>query len=191
MRCLERARPTFAVDVREVNVPGGGDELTSPYVNEASELDLRAWAHDALVLTVPDQILCREDCAGLCPVCGVNLNEEPDHVHEKEPDPRWAALRGYGCRRRPTPPILRSGVKPPERARLQFSAAHGRPQAEAVALAHDQAPLDPQGPGVADPTSARTATSHAARTGSVAAAATTRAVRSLPSSTATITITES
>jgi uncharacterized protein len=93
MRCLEHAAPAFDVDSREVNIPGGGDELTSPYVDEASDLDLSAWARDALVLAVPDQILCRPDCAGLCPECGENLNEHPDHAHERAPDPRWAALR--------------------------------------------------------------------------------------------------
>ena len=41
----------------------------------------------------PAQIVCREDCAGLCAVCGENLNRSPDHAHEREPDPRWAALR--------------------------------------------------------------------------------------------------
>ena len=93
MRCLEPAAPVLSVDAREVSVPGGGDELTSPYVDDAAELDLAAWARDALVLAVPDQILCRPECAGLCPVCGENLNEHPDHAHEPEPDPRWAALR--------------------------------------------------------------------------------------------------
>jgi uncharacterized protein len=93
MRCLEPAHPSIEVDVREVNVPNGGDELSSPYVDEASDLDLRSWARDALALTVPDQILHDPDCAGLCPECGANLNEDPDHAHEKEPDPRWAALR--------------------------------------------------------------------------------------------------
>lgn len=93
MRCLEPARRTYDVDVREVNVPGGGDELTSPYVDGAGDLDLRSWARDALALTVPDQILCRDDCAGLCPECGADLNKDPDHAHEREPDPRWAALR--------------------------------------------------------------------------------------------------
>ena len=93
MRCLEPAAPVLSVDAREVNLPGGGDELTSPYVNDAAELDLAAWARDALVLAVPDQILCRPECAGLCPICGENLNEHPDHAHEREPDPRWAALR--------------------------------------------------------------------------------------------------
>ncbi|MEA2124918.1 MAG: hypothetical protein QOI80_1700 [Solirubrobacteraceae bacterium] len=93
MRCLEAAAPTLEVDAREVNVPGGGDELTSPYVDAASDLDVEGWARDALVLAVPDQILCKPDCAGLCPLCGENLNERPDHEHEREPDPRWAALR--------------------------------------------------------------------------------------------------
>ena len=93
MRCLEPAAPPLEVDAREVNIPGGGEELTSPYVDDAGDLDLAAWARDAIVLAVPDQILCRPDCAGLCPICGVDLNAEPDHAHEREPDPRWAALR--------------------------------------------------------------------------------------------------
>ena len=93
MRCLEEAEPRFTVDAREVNVPGGGDELTSPYMNAAAELDLAAWARDALALAVPDQITCRPDCAGLCPICGENLNDNPEHAHERAPDPRWAALR--------------------------------------------------------------------------------------------------
>jgi uncharacterized protein len=43
---------------------------------------------------MPAQVLCRADCAGLCPVCGIDLNEAPpDHAHERAPDPRWAALR--------------------------------------------------------------------------------------------------
>jgi uncharacterized protein len=92
MRCLEPAEPSVAVDAREVNQPGGGEELRSPYV-EGEELDLAAWARDAYALALPVQVVCREDCAGLCPKCGVNLNEDPDHAHEAEPDPRWAKLR--------------------------------------------------------------------------------------------------
>jgi uncharacterized protein len=92
MRCLEPAEPNVAVDAREVDQPGGGEELRSPYV-EGEELDLAAWARDAYALALPAQVVCREDCAGLCPKCGVNLNEDPDHAHEAEPDPRWAKLR--------------------------------------------------------------------------------------------------
>jgi uncharacterized protein len=93
MRCLEDAGQAIEVDAREVDQPGGGDELSSPYLEEG-QLDLGAWARDALALALPTQIVCREDCAGLCAICGQNLNEAgPDHAHEREPDPRWAALR--------------------------------------------------------------------------------------------------
>jgi uncharacterized protein len=92
MRCLEPASPDFEVDVREVHQPGGGDELTSPYMDEAGELDLGRWARDALALALPAQLTCRPDCAGLCPQCGANLNEEPEHAHETAPDSRWAKL---------------------------------------------------------------------------------------------------
>jgi uncharacterized protein len=44
------------------------------------------------VLALPDQILCRSDCAGLCAVCGRDLNVEPHEHADGEPDPRWAAL---------------------------------------------------------------------------------------------------
>lgn len=92
MRCLEPADPAFAVDAREVSQPGGGEELSSPYVVH-DELDLHAWARDALALALPAKVLCRPDCAGLCAVCGTNLNQAgSDHAHEREPDPRWAKL---------------------------------------------------------------------------------------------------
>ena len=92
MRCLEDAGHAIDVDAREVDQPGGGDELTSPYLEE-EQLDLAAWARDALALALPAQIVCRDDCAGLCAICGENLNlAGPDHAHEREPDPRWAKL---------------------------------------------------------------------------------------------------
>ena len=92
MRCLEPASPRFEVDAREVHQPGGGEELTSPYVDQAGELDLEAWARDALALALPGQITCRADCRGLCPRCGADLNDDPEHAHEPEPDPRWSKL---------------------------------------------------------------------------------------------------
>jgi uncharacterized protein len=92
MRCLEPAQPAIAVDSREVDQPGGGEELASPYVAD-DVLDVHAWARDALVLALPSQLLCKEDCLGLCTVCGIDLNAAgPEHAHEREPDPRWAKL---------------------------------------------------------------------------------------------------
>jgi uncharacterized protein len=92
MRCLADAEPSFEVDAREVWQPDAGEELSSPYV-EREVLDLGAWARDALALELATVVVCREDCAGLCPVCGVNLEEAgPDHHHERSADPRWAKL---------------------------------------------------------------------------------------------------
>jgi uncharacterized protein len=93
MRCLEEAAPLVEVDAREVDRPGEGEELDSPYVREEI-LDLGAWARDAIALGAPAKVLCRADCAGLCPICAVDLNEAgPDHRHERAPDARWAKLR--------------------------------------------------------------------------------------------------
>jgi uncharacterized protein len=94
MRCLEPAAPTFSVDAAEVSHPGETDEeFTSPYVTEDGVLDLGGWARDALVLAFPATILCRPDCAGLCAICGADLNQAgPEHQHEAEPDSRWAKL---------------------------------------------------------------------------------------------------
>jgi uncharacterized protein len=94
MRCLEAAEITIGVDARELSQPASGDEeLESPYV-DGDELALGAWAHDALALALPAQLLCREDCAGLCPVCGGSLNDARpgEHDHPRPVDPRLAKL---------------------------------------------------------------------------------------------------
>ena len=92
-RCLADAVidvPISATEYQATN-PGESDELRTPYVVD-DQLDLSAWGRDALALALPDKILCRPDCAGLCPVCGRDLNLEP-HTHEEaEADPRWSAL---------------------------------------------------------------------------------------------------
>jgi len=92
-RCLEDA--SLGIDVRareyEATNPDGAEELTTPYLHE-DRLDLDEWARDAVADLLPEQILCREGCAGLCPVCGLDLNLTP-HEHETEQgDPRWGAL---------------------------------------------------------------------------------------------------
>lgn len=93
MRCLQPAAPPVEVEAWEVDRPGGGEELSSPYVREEI-LDLAAWTRDAFALGAPVKVLCREDCAGLCPVCAADLNVAgPEHHHESAPDPRWAKLR--------------------------------------------------------------------------------------------------
>jgi uncharacterized protein len=92
-RCLGDAVLELPIRAREYQAtnPQGSDELRTPYLVD-DNLDLAAWARDAVALALPDKILCRADCAGLCGVCGKNLNEEP-HTHDETPsDSRWAAL---------------------------------------------------------------------------------------------------
>jgi uncharacterized protein len=91
-RCLGDAALDVPIRAREYQASSPDDEeLRTPYIVE-NRLDVSAWARDAVALALPDKILCRPDCAGLCPECGKNLNDEP-HVHEEATaDPRWAAL---------------------------------------------------------------------------------------------------
>jgi uncharacterized protein len=92
-RCLTDTALELPIRTSEYNAtnPGDDPELRSPYVHD-DVLELSAWAHDALALELPDKILHDPDCAGLCPVCGKDLNVEP-HEHEAQAgDPRWAVL---------------------------------------------------------------------------------------------------
>ena len=92
-RCLRDTVVEESVHAREyqANSPGGDPELQNEYLHD-DELDVSAWARDAFALQLPDKILHAPDCAGLCPVCGKDLNDEP-HTHEElGGDPRWSAL---------------------------------------------------------------------------------------------------
>jgi uncharacterized protein len=93
MRCLGYAEVEVDTKAREFHDPAAppADALRSDYVVD-DELEVGTWARDAIALALPEQILCRPECAGLCPVCGKDLNAEPhEHVDERV-DPRWAAL---------------------------------------------------------------------------------------------------
>jgi uncharacterized protein len=92
-RCLEDTVLELALHAREYQAtsPGEADELRSPYV-EDDRVDLSSWGHDTVVLALPDKILHDPDCAGLCPVCGRNLNTEPHEHDEAVADARWSAL---------------------------------------------------------------------------------------------------
>jgi uncharacterized protein len=91
-RCLGDAVLELPIHAREYQDEKPEDEeMTTEYV-AGNMLDVSGWARDAIALALPEKILCRPDCAGLCDVCGKNLNDEP-HVHEEVvADPRWAAL---------------------------------------------------------------------------------------------------
>jgi uncharacterized protein len=93
MRCLGYAEVEVDTKAREFHDPAAApaDALRSDYVVD-DEVEVGTWARDAIALALPDQILCRVECAGLCPVCGKDLNVEPHEHADREPDPRWAAL---------------------------------------------------------------------------------------------------
>src|SRR5690348_3134593 len=91
-RCLQDAELALQLRLREYEAtkPESDDERTE-YLDD-DRLDLSAWAHDSIALALPDKILCRAGCAGLCPVCGKDLNAEPHEHVEERVDPRWEKL---------------------------------------------------------------------------------------------------
>ena len=91
-RCLGDAVLELPIKAREYQDEKPEDEEMATEYVEGNILAVSTWARDAIALALPDKILCRPDCAGLCPVCGKNLNDEP-HTHEETvADSRWAAL---------------------------------------------------------------------------------------------------
>src|SRR5262249_38661752 len=93
MRCADDAVSPIVVAAHEYHsaTPGVDEQLQSAYIVD-DRLELSQWARDAIALELPEQILCRPDCAGLCPVCGANLNSEPHEHPDEQTDPRWDRL---------------------------------------------------------------------------------------------------
>ncbi|WP_122819430.1 YceD family protein [Nocardioides pantholopis] len=97
-RCLEPIRDEIEVRLQELYVYD--DSRDSDIAAEDDEvsmlkddlLDLEPVLRDAVVLALPFQPLCEDDCPGLCPDCGARLKDDPDHQHEAAIDPRWAEL---------------------------------------------------------------------------------------------------
>jgi uncharacterized protein len=99
-RCLTEVRTPIAAELRalfaeESDTADGTATYDLPA--GAVELDLAPVIREELILTVPDFVVCREDCQGLCAQCGKNLNEGPCDCRP-EPDPRWAALEALRSR---------------------------------------------------------------------------------------------
>jgi len=100
VRCLVDLTDTSVVDFQELYVyPGNetGDADTEDEIRhlEGDLLDLEPVLRDSVVLDLPFQPLCRPDCLGLCPECGADLNEDPEHSHDAPIDPRWAGLESW------------------------------------------------------------------------------------------------
>lgn len=80
---------------------GADDDETEEYQIVDGLVDLERVLRDSVVPALPFQPVCREDCGGLCPECGVRLDDHPDHQHEVI-DPRWAALQALASADNPT-----------------------------------------------------------------------------------------
>jgi DUF177 domain-containing protein len=98
-RCLESIEDTLRVDLQELFVydDHGHDRRGDDQDDDVSRLeddliDLEPLLRDAVVLALPFQPLCRDDCPGLCAECGARLADDPEHRHDAPIDPRWAAL---------------------------------------------------------------------------------------------------
>lgn len=104
-RCLEPIEDHLTIDLQELFLYGdsAGDSRKGQPVEDDQDDDLR-WTEDdlidlepllrdAVVLALPFQPLCQDDCPGLCAECGARLADDPDHRHEEPVDPRWAALQ--------------------------------------------------------------------------------------------------
>ncbi|NIM50272.1 MAG: hypothetical protein GTN62_08930 [Gemmatimonadales bacterium] len=92
-RCLADVPVEISADVRVLFTDDSGADDPAAYIIEprATELDLGEMVREELILAVPEFVLCREECRGLCPRCGKDLNEGPCTCRP-ELDPRWAAL---------------------------------------------------------------------------------------------------
>ncbi len=95
VRCLEPIEQALDVDFQELYAyPESGVEDDEASRLEGDLLDLEPVIRDAVVLALPFQPVCMDDCPGLCQICGARLADDPDHRHEAQMDPRWAALAG-------------------------------------------------------------------------------------------------
>jgi uncharacterized protein len=116
VRCLGEV--TDELDVTLTELFAYPDRVVEDQDDEVRELqdeliDLEPALRDAVVLALPFQPVCREDCAGLCSECGARLDDDPGHRHESA-DPRWAALQGMlddGMSTQASGPEGRDGMK--------------------------------------------------------------------------------
>ncbi len=101
-RCLRRSDRKFSVEFEifcdkigaQKDRPQPDEEEGETYLahHDGRILDIGPVVREAVLLSVPMQALCTEDCRGLCPVCGVNLNEQTCGCAAGKPDARWSAL---------------------------------------------------------------------------------------------------
>jgi len=95
-RCLEKFRSHMNGDFYGEFIPQGteADDQTAGFYDEFGIFSTRSFVLESLLLLFPMKKLCRENCRGICPYCGVNLNRQSCDCNQERSDPRWEALRG-------------------------------------------------------------------------------------------------
>lgn len=89
-RCLTEVAGLATIDVDEVYQDEVGDDDAFPI--EGDQIDLAPVVREYVLLELPDDVLCRDDCAGICPVCGIDRNHGSCECDTTVRDDRWAAL---------------------------------------------------------------------------------------------------
>jgi uncharacterized protein len=89
-RCLRAVVGVAEADVHELYQERVVDPDAFPI--DGDQLDLAPMVRELVLLELPDAPLCREDCAGICPVCGTDRNDHPCHCDTTVRDERWAVL---------------------------------------------------------------------------------------------------
>jgi uncharacterized protein len=89
-RCLGAASGPPVADVQELYQVHPSSEDAFPFDGE--QLDLGPMVRELVLMELPAAPLCGDDCAGICPTCGVDRNEAPCRCEEDATDPRWAGL---------------------------------------------------------------------------------------------------
>jgi len=96
VRCLENHQQTLTIDTTELFVfsPDDLDER-SYLLPDNGKVDLTPFVRDEMLLSIPIKPICRQDCLGLCPICGENMNENQCNHAEDNIDPRFAGLQAF------------------------------------------------------------------------------------------------
>ena len=98
-RCLKEYEPEFSAQLSQIYETDSDRTISDDDIKilpaNAVEIDIRPLLHETIVLNHPIKMVCVEECKGICPGCGVDLNVEACTCFAGEVDPRWAELKKF------------------------------------------------------------------------------------------------
>ncbi len=94
-RCLAPVKESFSIAIDFAILTSPAESEEEALLAEGQKIDIRSLAEETVYLNLPLRLLCREDCKGLCPKCGINLNTDSCECDRKEIDPRLAGLADF------------------------------------------------------------------------------------------------